>query len=615
MAVEPDLLAGTITLTNGSVDFTGTGTSFQLSGVRRGDEFLQIEGQTQWQAMVDTITSNTAGTLVRPWGGATGTYEYRLRYQPDGSRVTAQARNLIELLGNGRLLAIAGAPEPAGVIEILPGGAAQLVPKTSLVSGADYDVQVANPAARAPYDAQLEGFSVLTSNMGDGRAAITSRVTATAGVWSDPAYVTGPAITLDITEVDEVPYGVPPDVTLTPVAGGYTLKFDIPAGMIIEPGTTTTLASDQDAEVTFVPITGGYRIDIAIPRGPTGDIAGVTTFWQGRITNDANASAALTGLGFSAFAKTLIDDANGAAALTTLGVSAFAQTLLDDTTSSAARTTLGAQAALGFTPINKAGDTGVGSLTLANNTIFNFPATVPDGTVRTNLNGYGTLRGFGMVCKAGWDADAYPLIFQNAAGTIVGSISQTASVTGYNTSSDYRLKFDVTPLITFEMSEDMFDLLGPALLRIMLLNPVRHKWLIDPEAPETHGFIAHEAQAIVPHAVYGEKDAVEDIGVAVRAAYIIPGELIAPADPEADQDAVFAADVEVPESRIEDIRQGEAPQDYIWTKTGERVKPQGIDTSKLVPDLTAAVQELTMLVVAERQKRLILEARLDAAGL
>ncbi len=192
MAVEPDLLAGTITLTNGSVDFTGTGTSFQLSGVRRGDEFLQIEGQTQWQAMVDTITSNTAGTLVRPWGGATGTYEYRLRYQPDGSRVTAQARNLIELLGNGRLLAIAGAPEPAGVIEILPGGAAQLVPKSSLVSGADYDVQVANPAARTPYDAQLEGFSVLISNMGDGRAAITSRVTATAGVWSDPAYVTGP---------------------------------------------------------------------------------------------------------------------------------------------------------------------------------------------------------------------------------------------------------------------------------------------------------------------------------------------------------------------------------------------------------------------------------------
>ncbi len=90
---------------------------------------------------------------------------------------------------------------------------------------------------------------------------------------------------------------------------------------------------------------------------------GVSAFAK-TLLDDADGAAALSTLGVSAFAKTLLDDTDGGAALTTLGVSAFIKTLLDDADQGAARTTLGAQASLGFTPVNKAGDTMTGPLNL-----------------------------------------------------------------------------------------------------------------------------------------------------------------------------------------------------------------------------------------------------------
>jgi hypothetical protein len=112
------------------------------------------------------------------------------------------------------------------------------------------------------------------------------------------------------------------------------------------------------------------------------------------------------------------------------------------------------------------------------------------------------------------------MAFVNPNG-VVGSISTSASATAYNTSSDYRLKEGVEPL-TFASE------------RVMALNPVQFNWKSDPAGPKVDGFIAHEAQAVVPEAVTGIKDAVDDNG---RPAY------------------------------------------------------QGIDQSKLVPLLTAALQE------------------------
>ena len=90
-----------------------------------------------------------------------------------------------------------------------------------------------------------------------------------------------------------------------------------------------------------------------------------------------------------------------------------------------------------------------------------------------------------------------PCNFLNAAGTSVGSIATTASATAYNTSSDYRLKNSVEPM-TF------------GLATVAALKPVTYKWNVDDSAGE--GFIAHELQAVIPHAVTGEKDAVDADG-------------------------------------------------------------------------------------------------------
>ena len=87
-------------------------------------------------------------------------------------------------------------------------------------------------------------------------------------------------------------------------------------------------------------------------------------------------------------------------------------------------------------------------------------------------------------------------IFRNPNG-VVGIISTSGTSTTYATSSDYRLKEQVTPMTG-------------ALAKNELLNPVTYKWKSD--GSDGQGFIAHELQAVFPDAVTGEKDAVDEDG-------------------------------------------------------------------------------------------------------
>jgi hypothetical protein len=114
--------------------------------------------------------------------------------------------------------------------------------------------------------------------------------------------------------------------------------------------------------------------------------------------------------------------------------------------------------------------------------------------------------------------------------TQVGGITTSTSSTSYITSSDYRLKEDVSPMVG-------------ALAKVQALKPVTYKWKIDGSSGE--GFIAHELAEVCPHAVSGEKDAVNEDG---------------------------------------------------------SINPQGIDTSFLVATLTAAIQELNAKVTALENK-------------
>jgi hypothetical protein len=88
----------------------------------------------------------------------------------------------------------------------------------------------------------------------------------------------------------------------------------------------------------------------------------------------------------------------------------------------------------------------------------------------------------------------------NQSGTGIGSITRNAATNAvlYNTTSDYRLKQNVTAL-------------SGGLDRVMALRPVQWVWK-DCGGATGEGFIAHEVQEICPAAVSGEKDAVDKEG-------------------------------------------------------------------------------------------------------
>ena len=153
--------------------------------------------------------------------------------------------------------------------------------------------------------------------------------------------------------------------------------------------------------------------------------------------------------------------------------------------------------------------------------------------------------------------------FRNSSDVEVGLISSTNSATAYATSSDYRLK-------NFEKEiDDGID-------RIKELKPYRFNFKTNPETT-LDGFFAHEVSSIVPEAIHGTKDAMH------------PEVLYA-------DEVLYTAEDELPEGiSIGDIKtyadklpEGKNIGDV---KEETKIKPQGIDQSKLVPLLTSALQE------------------------
>lgn len=169
------------------------------------------------------------------------------------------------------------------------------------------------------------------------------------------------------------------------------------------------------------------------------------------------------------------------------------------------------------------------------------------------------------------DANYYAAIFHNSSNTAVGSIFVDASSTTYATSSDYRLK------------ENVANLTG-AIERVKALAPKRFNFIADPDKT-VDGFLAHEAATVVPEAVQGEKDAMSDQQFMVTPAL---GNIITPATDDADE-VIHSTGVAKPDT-LED------GQEWIQTaspvmETRSAPDYQGIDQSKLVPVLTAALQE------------------------
>ena len=85
----------------------------------------------------------------------------------------------------------------------------------------------------------------------------------------------------------------------------------------------------------------------------------------------------------------------------------------------------------------------------------------------------------------------------NYGSTNVGTITTSGTSVAYNTTSDYRLKENVSPMTG-------------ALATVAQLKPCTYRWKADGSAGQ--GFIAHELQSVVPDCVTGEKDAVDKDG-------------------------------------------------------------------------------------------------------
>lgn len=85
----------------------------------------------------------------------------------------------------------------------------------------------------------------------------------------------------------------------------------------------------------------------------------------------------------------------------------------------------------------------------------------------------------------------------SVGGQIVGSITCDQDSTNYGQSSDYRLKDDIKNI-------------NSSCETLSLLKPINFRWISS--GKRVDGFIAHELAEVIPAAVTGEKDGVDELG-------------------------------------------------------------------------------------------------------
>jgi len=151
----------------------------------------------------------------------------------------------------------------------------------------------------------------------------------------------------------------------------------------------------------------------------------------------------------------------------------------------------------------------------------------------------------------------YQILFYRSEA-FVGSITSSSTSTAYNTTSDYRLK-------------ENLNAISNGIDRVKQLNPLRFNFIANPEKT-VDGFLAHEVDSIVPEAITGAKDATKEEEYEVTPAVL-------------DDDGNVVTEAVMGTRTVPDY--------------------QGIDQSKLVPLLTAALQEAITKIEA-------LEARVTA---
>jgi len=151
--------------------------------------------------------------------------------------------------------------------------------------------------------------------------------------------------------------------------------------------------------------------------------------------------------------------------------------------------------------------------------------------------------------------------------------------------SDYRLKTDVQPMTG-------------AATRVQALNPVNFEWLSD--GSRIDGFLAHEAQAVVPDAVFGTHNATKTLtNVVISSSNRVLSENIEQSDWTTGKSATTDEDGNAVAAIY--------PSNSTWA--AEHVVPemQMMDHTKMIPLLVASLQEALARIETLESKVAVLE--------
>ncbi|MFN9743516.1 MAG: tail fiber domain-containing protein [Acidobacteriota bacterium] len=462
---------GTVSVTNGSASVTGASTTFQGSGVLPGHTFIGPDARLY---EVLTVTSNTAMTVAPNYLGSTAAGQaYQIDTGPDalGQTVYQRVLELLNWIGGS-----------------IPAASAFLgTPSTQATTGSVFAAR----GVRAVFESASE-FLLRVSRASSSHAAMLVFDDANSGRWrvgmkaaSADLYIQRSADGTTFTDAVEV--NATTGAATFP--GGVTLGTASVATAAIVDGAVTT-AKVADGAITSAKIADGT---IA-----TADIA------DGAVTTAKVVDGAITSAKIADGTIATADIANSAVTSAKLAA--------DMTVALAA----GTAAAPSLT---RTGDENTGAYFPAADTV----AISTGGLERMRLTSGGTLLvgrtnnfDFNTADTEGFLIESFAIaVARNGAspmfvkrfgttGALVdffystvarGSISTNGTSVSYNTTSDYRLKENVV-------------LLTGALGRLAGLKPSRFNFKSDPGLT-VDGFIAHEAQAVVPEAVTGVKDGPE----------------------------------------------------------------------------------------------------------
>ncbi|WPJ68025.1 tail fiber [Sinorhizobium phage StopSmel] len=633
MALSSFYSVGTATVAANSTTVTGQGTSW-LNTVQPGDLFGTHKGVG---VRILAVNSNTSLTLAYPWpAAAQATAAYEIQITPDVTRMDKTTRDIIEMLQNGNLDAIAALVSAADKLPYFTGAGAaaltdikakgrdvlaadtmlSLLGKLGPVNGggaspvpsnADVGLLDGNfDAIRAPgtYNITgdwLNGFSGAAASAYAGWLHVYSRGTHVYQEFVQASNATPVRWTRFTASATSWPN---PWRDITPLAYASTMEI----ANVNLPGRLRSIPAIVLGDVHSITESGFYSCNSGtanIPEGAQGSIIAMminsTTGWViwTRTSNGSSYMKWMNAGAWSAWAKIAqqdrgntwtgsqtVDSGGGYVNFSVvrgamIGQFEAAPSWLSIGTNSDHTVTFKANNTERMRLPNDAN----GDLLIGLTAEFNLASGTTTGLqVRGNTGRMiRRVNGFQPFYQARLGSDGGIMSFYREYSE-VGSVSVTTTGAAYNTTSDYRLKNDIQPIVEFSLTPEQFAVLDNAELKIMALRPVFHRWNSAPEKGVVTGFIAHEVQQVIPHAVTGIKDGMVDIGRETIPAKEVDQESV---DEDGNTEIVT---VIVPEVINEDVRRDALSEGSAFEKTGELAVFQTMDYGLITADIVAALQ-------------------------